>query len=138
MLHEAEFLAAESQAANARAKLKAGIEASIDYFDGLPGEMADADRDAYVNTILSNFDAGVQADQVRIIQEQHFIDVFEKSPENWALWKRTKTPDLPVSQSAQLGTIIRRFPYPSTETSANPNTPNPMPTRDEPMWFENE
>lgn len=137
LLHEAEFLAAEGQTAEARTKLQAGIEASIDYFDGLPGEISDEDRDAFAAAILANFDAGTAEDQVRIIQEQHFIDVFEKSPENWTLWRRTKTPELAVPLSAQLGTIIRRLPYPSSEASSNPNTPDPTPTRDEPMWFEN-
>lgn len=137
LLHEAEFLAAEGPEAAASAKLQAGIEASIDYFDGLPGAISDAERDAYVTAILTNYDAGSAEDKLRIIQEEHFIDVFEKSPENWTLWRRTKTPELALPQSANLGTIIRRMPYPSTEASSNPNTPSPVPTNDEPMWFEN-
>lgn len=136
LLHEAEFLVINGDPGGARIKLHEGIEASIDYFDGLPGAISNTDRDAYVNAILADYDVGSMKDKLRIILEQHFIDVFEKSPENWTLWRRTKTPDLQLPQSAQLGTLIRRLPYPSTEASSNPNIPDPMPTRDEPMWFE--
>lgn len=137
LLHEAEFLANEGQTAVARDKLQTGIEASINYFDGLPGAISGADRNAYVASILADFDNGSVADQVRIIREQHFIDVFEKTPENWTFWRRTKTPELTVPVNAQLGSIIRRLPYPSTEVSSNPNIPDPAPARGEPMWFEN-
>ncbi|NBC04967.1 MAG: SusD/RagB family nutrient-binding outer membrane lipoprotein [Bacteroidetes bacterium] len=136
LLHEAEFLAQNGDTGAARDKLQAGLEASIDYFDGLPGAISDADRDAFVTAVLAEFNAGSTGDKVRILQEQHFIDVFEKCPENWTLWRRTKTPELQLPQNAQLGALIRRLPYPSTEASSNPNIPDPMPTRDEPMWFE--
>jgi hypothetical protein len=34
-----------------------------------------------------------------------------------------------------LGDIIRRYPMPTAERSANPNIPDPVPL-DRPMWFE--
>lgn len=136
LFHEAEFLANNGDPGGARLKLQEGIEASISYFNGLPGAVSEMEKNMYVNAILADFDAASSEDKIRIITEQHFIDVFEKTPENWTLWRRTKTPELQLPQSAQLGTLIRRLPYPSTEASSNPNTPDPMPTRDEPMWFE--
>ncbi|MCW9705946.1 SusD/RagB family nutrient-binding outer membrane lipoprotein [Fodinibius salsisoli] len=136
LLHEAEFLAKEGQVIEARSKLEAGIRASISYFDGLEGEIAQEDEDNFVSSILSDYDLGNQSEKVTIIQEQHWVDVFEKVPENWTLWRRTKVPELEVPVQAQLGTIIRRLPLSSEEIASNPNVPDPLPTRDQPMSFE--
>jgi len=135
LFHEAEFEMIEGNAGAARSKLADAIRASIDFFDEKPGAIEDVDRDAFVDVILTNFDAADAAGKLEIIREQHFVDVFEKTPENWALWKRTKVPALQTPEQANLSAPIRRFDYPQSERSANPNTPNTQPLIT-PLWFE--
>jgi len=137
LLHEAEFLAKEGSFVQARSKLDAGIRASINDIDAITnGSISQSATDTYVNDILSDYDAASNADKVVEIQIQLYIDSFEKVPENWTNWRRTKEPSLNVPIGAALGTIIRRLPYSAEEIAANPNAPDePLPL-DTPMSFE--
>jgi len=136
LFHEAEFLARQGSMNEARIKFEEALFASLSFFDGLPGAIEGDDKLSFINGIIGDFDAASDAEKVRLIQEQHFIDVFEKTPENWALWKRTKVPELITPVQPNLSDVIRRFDYPSAERSANPNTPTTVPLIT-PMWFEN-
>jgi hypothetical protein len=132
-LYEAEFLARTGNLGGAHAAYVAGVQASMDYFDGKPGAISSADKAAYVAGLPQQF--GDQQQALQAIHTQQFIDVFERAPENWTHWKRTHFPALPLPEQAVLGDIIRRYPYPPAELSANPNAPSQIPL-DTPMWFE--
>jgi hypothetical protein len=125
--YEAEFLASSSGPAAAQAAYQTGVQRALDYFDGKPGAISAAAKAAYV--------ASLPPATVTAIHDQQYIEVLDRSPENWVHWKRTHHPDLPLPQQAVLGDIIRRYPMPTAERSANPNIPDPVPL-DRPMWFE--
>ncbi|MFH5883707.1 SusD/RagB family nutrient-binding outer membrane lipoprotein [Halalkalibaculum sp. DA3122] len=135
LFYEAEYYANQGDLDAAEDSYEAGIRASMDYFDDKPGSIPDSERDDYINA-LDDLSTLGQTQALEDIHEQQYIDVFEKAPENWTQWRRVKVPDLPVPQNALLGNIIRRFPYPPDELSANPNAPS-RPSNDTPMWFEN-
>lgn len=132
-LYEAEFLASTGALGGAQTAFERGIELSMDWFDGKPGEIDEADESAYIAS-LPALDATNAMD---LIHQQQYIEVFERSPENWVHIKRTHYPRLPVPVEAAVGTIIRRYPYPPDEVSSNPNVP-PMGVGyvGETMWFE--
>lgn len=130
-LYEAEFLAA-TDLGGAQAAYEAGVRAGLDYFDGKPGEITEAEKDAY----MASLPALTAANAMDAIHAQQYIEVFDRAPENWVHWKRTHYPALPVPNEAVLGDIIRRYGYPPEEISANPNAPEtPIPLTT-PMWFE--
>ncbi len=136
LLFESEFLATQHNYSEARDKLEDGIRASINDFDGLPaGPISQTEEDAYVTRILNKYDAASNAGKLKIIQLQHYIDSFEKVPENWANWRRTKVPDLSVPYQAVFSSIIRRFPYSQDEISSNANAPA-QPKLTKPMSYE--
>ncbi|MHB1168354.1 MAG: SusD/RagB family nutrient-binding outer membrane lipoprotein [Longimicrobiales bacterium] len=126
-LHEAEFLATTTGPAAAEESFNAGVRAGLDYFDGHPGAISEAEKDAYI--------ASLPAATQTAIWAQQYIEVFDRAPENWTQWRRTHYPDLSVPEQAALGDIIRRYPLPPDELSANPNAPSQIPL-DQPMWFE--
>jgi len=137
LLLEAEYYATKGDMNTAQSKFEAGVQAGLDYFDNKPGAISQADKQQYVNNLpqLGNMS---QSDAVKTVQEHEYIEIFDRAPENWANWKRTHVPSLPLPQEAVLGNIIRRYPYPPDEESANPNTPSrDSYTLDQPMWFEN-
>jgi hypothetical protein len=132
-LFEAEFLATQGDLAGAHTSYVNGVQAGLDYFDGKSGDISAADKAAYVSS-LPSFSSQAQA--LDAIHAQQYVEVLDRAPENWTQWRRTHYPDLPLPVNAQLGDIIRRFPYPNDEQSANPNAPS-SPPLDQPMWFEN-
>lgn len=112
-----------------------GLEASLDSYDGQPGEIAQADKDAYLasrGTLV-----GLSDDEaITQINEEQYVALFTRGLEALTHWKRTKTPEFMLPENAALTDIIRRYPYPNSEVSSNPNTPS-IPALDMPMWFEN-
>jgi len=133
--YEAEFLASTGDLPGAFASYQAGIQRALDYFDGKPGAIAAADKQAYLNNLPQSF--GGQQQALDAIHAQEYFEVFDRAPENWVYWRRTHYPALPLPEQAVLGNIIRRFPYPPDEVSANPgNVPTGI-ALDVPMWFEN-
>jgi hypothetical protein len=132
-LFEAEFRALQGNLAASHTAYIAGVQRALNWFDGKPGAITAAAKTAYINSLPQSFTSQTQA--LQAIWAQQYIEVFDRSPDNWTQWRRTKYPTLSLPSQAQLGDIIRRFPYPSDEKAANPNTPVDPPL-DRPMWFE--
>ncbi len=143
--YEAEFLASRANPDFAAAHVSyiEGVRRSLEFLDpyteldpregtldGIPA----ADQDAYINNLPAAFTSEQQA--LEAIWAQSYIEIWDRSPEGWSEWKRTKYPELELPEQAQLGDIIRRYSYPPSEISSNPNTPQDPPL-DTPMWFEN-
>lgn len=133
-LYEAEFLASTGDLPGADAAYQQGVQVGLDFFDGKAGEIAGADKTAYLGALpdLTTLSA---PDAIDAINAQQYIEVFDRAPENWVHWKRTHYPALPLPNEAVLGDIIRRYPYPPDELSANPNAPSQVQLAT-PMWFE--
>lgn len=143
LFYEAEYLATSGDLAGAHEAYVAGVRSSLDFLapytvlssgNGDSDGISTADKDAYIANLPASFSSEAQA--LEAIYTQQYIEVLDRAPENWSQWRRTKFPDLDVAENANLGNIIRRFPYPPSEISSNPNTPQD-PILDTPMWFEN-
>jgi hypothetical protein len=132
-LYEAEFRALRSDLAGAYTSYRTGVLRALDYFDGKPGAISAARKTAYLAVLPQSFSN--QASALEAIHAQQYIEVLDRSPENWTHWRRTKYPQLPLPEQAALGSIVRRYAIPNSELSANPNSPGPVPL-DRPMWFE--
>ena len=139
VLMEAEAIAsgyAPGGMAEADAKYREGIMLSMNYFDGKPGAIAEADKMDYIAS-LPDLSSLSTEDAIKAIQIQIYIECFFRMPEGWNVWRRTGQPETVVTPSgSQLTNVIRRFFYPPDEAGANPNTPTD-PALDSPMWFEN-
>jgi hypothetical protein len=75
------------------------------------------------------------------LNRQQYVDLFMRPIEAWVQWRRSGTigneyPALTVPQGALVGGLVRRLLYRSEEIAANPNTPNPVPLQDVPLWFD--
>lgn len=135
LLLEAEFL--EKTGSSGRDKLEAGMRASMDFYDGKPGAIDPADKDAFVGRILDRYDDA--SNKVEVIQEQLYVALTGQNPEGWTNWRRTKVPSLELPQQATLNTIIRRYPLPDNERTSNAENAEPfIGLEDQPMWFEGE
>ncbi len=131
----AEFYAKNGDFELADDYFRAGVGASMAYFNGKPGAIPAADQAAYLASLpeLSSLSA---AGAVEVVQIQQYIDLNERGAEAWTNWRRTKVPALELPEQATLSSIIRRWPYPPSEVNTNPKTPTSKPL-DTPMWFEN-
>lgn len=134
LLLEAEWEAKKGNLGTADGLYRDGIAASIDWFDEKPGAIEDSLKNAYIAS-LPDLTTLSQADAVEAVQLQQWINFFERRPEPWTHWRRTKVPELTAPSNAQLGDIIRRYAYPPDPVARNPNTPQSLPG-DTPMWFE--
>lgn len=132
--YEAEYRASTGDLSGAYSSYTAGIQRALDYFDGKPGAIGASDKQAYLAGLPQSFSSAQAA--LDAIHTQEYIEVFDRSPENWVYWRRTHYPPLPIPEQAVLGNIIRRYPMPPNEVSANPNAPSGI-ALDLPMWFEN-
>ncbi len=127
-LLKAEAVARGFASGDANALYRQGISLAMDSYDGTPGEIADAARDAYI--------AGLPNPTVEDIQMQGYLALFMRGVETWEHVRRTgMVDDFPVPLGAQLSDIIRRLPYAPDARTSNPNTP-PDPILSTPMWFE--
>ena len=146
--YEAEFKAKTGDLPGAHAAFIQGTRLSLEFLDPytirnprglnagdnpLSGISA-ADIQTYIDGLPAAFTSESQA--LEHIWTQSYIEIWDRAPENWSEWKRTKFPSLTLPEQAQLGDIIRRYSYPPSEIASNPNTPSD-PTLDTPMWFEN-
>lgn len=113
-----------------------GLQASLDSYDGQPGEISQADKDAYLASSRGSLDGLSDDEAIRQINEEQYVSLFTQGLEALTHWKRTKTPEFMLPENAALTDIIRRYPYPNSEISSNPNAPS-VPALDMPMWFEN-
>ena len=135
MLLKAEAIVRGLADGDAQEAFEAGIRSSIDEYDGTNREVAAEDVTAYIET-LPNVNDSDDDDALLAIRQQHYIANFQRLPEGWAEWRRTKVPTLEVPSGSLVGDIVRRFFYPPDEVGANPNAPAPEPLA-EPMWYEN-
>lgn len=122
-------------AAAADTYFKAGVQASLDFYDGKPGAIDAADKTAYMGT-LPDLTGLSEAEAYDAINDQHYISLFSRGLEAWTQWRRTKSVDLQQPVEAVISGLIRRYSYPPDELGSNPNTPSQKPL-DAPMWFEN-
>ena len=130
---EAEFRAQRGELAAAYTSYRAGVQRALDYFDGKPGAISAARKTAYLAALPQSF--ANQATALQAIHAQEYIEVLDRSPENWTHWRRTKYPNFVLPEQAALGAVIRRYSIPNDELSSNPNAPAGVPL-DRPMWFE--
>lgn len=121
---------------DADALYRQGISASIDFFDGTAAEISEDDEEAFLATLP---DLGTLSEQEALdaIALQLYFANFERMPDGWEQWRRTKIPALDAPSNSQVTGVTRRFFYPPDEVGANPNAPDSQPL-DNPMWYENE
>lgn len=107
--------------------LELGIRRSMDkvrdFADGLDsGEfaMTNADIDAYVSRVLSEYNSANNAGKLEIIAREHFIAAWGNGTEPYNLYRRTAGPDL-QAPIIPAGPFPRSYRYPSTEIDGNPN-----------------
>lgn len=132
-LKEAEWEYRQGNPSEAQDALEQGVEASMDFFNEKPGAISDSDKQDYIDS-LPDLQSMSDSDAIEFIQTQQWLDLFERHPENWTHWRRTKTPDLQVPAQAAIGKIIRRYQYPPDPLAANPNIEQQQLGED--MWFE--
>jgi hypothetical protein len=131
--YEAEFRASTNDLPRAYTAYRTGVQRALDYFDGKPGAISSAAKTAYLGQLPQSFTS--QQAALDAIRGQEYIEVLDRSPENWVHWRRTKYPAFIRPEQATLGSVIRRYPISSEEIAANPNAPSGIPL-DRPMWFE--
>ena len=120
---------------DAQEAFEAGIRAAINEYDGTDAEVADGDVDDYIES-LGDINDMDDNGALLAIRRQLYLANFERLPDGWSEWRRTKVPDLLPVAGSQVSGIVRRFFYPPDEVGANPNAPSPKPL-DAPMWYEN-
>jgi hypothetical protein len=113
---------------NAREQLESGMTASIAKVQGILGateftqEPDAAAVTAYINTILSNYDAADNNGKLDIIITQAYIASFGNGVEPYNGYRRTGMPlNLQPALTNNPGAFIRSFKYPSLSINNNPN-----------------
>ncbi len=114
---------------------KKGLEASMDSYDGQPGEIPAADKQGYI-AARGDISGLADAEALNQLYTEQYVALFSRGLEAWTHWRRTKTPDFILPVDAVVGDIIRRIQYPLSELSSNPNAPDVVPLTT-PMYFEN-
>lgn len=132
-LYIAEAIIRGFASGDAQAAFEAGIRASMAEYDGIDGAISEDDKDAY---IASLGDIGSGDDALLAIHQQLYLANFQRLPDAWAEWRRTKVPALETPAGSSVDGVVRRFFYPPDEVGANPNAPDTQPV-DTPMWYEN-
>lgn len=115
--------------ADADAKLRAGVAASMAYY-GVDADEAEDFVDA-----LPDLTGLTQNEAIKVIAEQQWLDLFNRSLEAWNQWRRTEIPALTPAPGTLVPGMIRRWPYPPLEVASNPLTPAQKPL-DNKMWFD--
>lgn len=115
---------------------RAGIIASLDYYDGQPGEIAQADKDTFLASSRATLVGDSDADALQKVYEEIYVANITRGIETWTNWRKNKVPALELPTGAVLTTIIRRYGIPLSEVTSNPNAPA-VEALDTPMWFEN-
>jgi hypothetical protein len=133
---EAEFRARQGNLGAAHTAYVAGVQRGLAFFNGKPGAIPAAQQAAYIASLPQSFTSQTQA--LEAIWAQQYIEVFDRAPENWVQWRRTKYPNLePPNAALFTDGVIRRWGIPGDEISANPNAPaNRAEENAVPMWFE--
>lgn len=111
-----------------------GVEASMTFYEADP-----SDTQVYLNTQLTNIVTSI--DPAKEIHIQQWVDLMDRPLESFVQWRRSgptgsEVPALTLPPGAPAGPLIRRFPLPNSEITANPNIPNPQPVYSDKMWFD--
>lgn len=114
---------------------RSGLEASLDSYDGQPGEIAEEDKQAYLDA-RGDISSLSEDEALEQLYTEQYVALFSRGLEAWTSWRRNKTPDLMLPEGAVVGDIIRRIQIPLSEITSNPNAPDVVPITT-PMWFEN-
>lgn len=133
-LMEAEWHLRNGQRGAAYSKFTRGIETSIaevNTYPNKPAAISSSEIQNYINSLPNQSNLTLED-----IQLQQWIDYFERAPEVWTHWRRTKVPDLDAPSTATTSgrKIIRRINLPTAELSSNGNVSSRQKETD--MWFE--
>lgn len=121
---------------DANAFYRAGITASLDSYDGTPGAISQADKDAYLASPRASIsDDSEAADALLKIHEEAYVADFTRAIESWTDWRRNKVPTITLPTGAVLTDFIRRYQIPLSEVTSNVNAPE-VEDLTTPMWFE--
>ena len=116
-----------------------GITNSLEFWGkNIPGgitKLTDVEISDFVAT-LPDLNALSNADALKEVYENQYIDGFMRPIVAWNHVRRTNVPSLSAPPAATISTILKRFDYPPNEIGSNPNTPA-NPATDTKMWFEN-
>jgi hypothetical protein len=133
-LRIAEWEVKEGNLADAQTALETGVQQSMDFFDGKPGDIPESDEATFIGNLpdLDNL-----SDPVEYIQRHQWVDYFERRPQVWTNWRRTKVPDIDPPARARYDVVIRRYRRPPEVLTNNSNINNQT-QGSQPMWFEGE
>ncbi|MDY8133985.1 SusD/RagB family nutrient-binding outer membrane lipoprotein [Aquimarina sp. 2201CG5-10] len=115
---------------------RAGISASLDYYDGQPGAISQAAKNAYLASPRATITGDSQAVALTKIHEEQYVADFTRSLETWTDIRRNKVPAYQPIIGTVLTDNIRRYQIPLSEITSNPNAPDVVPLIT-PMYFEN-
>jgi len=121
---------------NANTFYQAGIESSLDFYDGTEGEILSIDKIIFMNSPRATIAGDDLETAIREVQEELYVSNFSRGLAAWTNWRRNKVPDFELPVGAVLNSIIRRYQVPLTELTTNPNAPTNLPPLDQHMWFE--
>lgn len=120
---------------DANAYYRAGIQASLDFYDGKPGAISSSDKSTFMSSSRATITGLAKDAALKMIHEEIYIGNFTRPIESWTNWRRNKVPALQTPVGAELSTTIRRYTVPLSEGSSNPNAVINSNLAD-PMWFE--
>jgi hypothetical protein len=119
-------------------------KAQVLYNQGLQAAMTFYAADAtatstYISTQVPNL--ATIADPVNEIHLQQWIDLMDRPIEAFTQWRRSgpdgsEVPVLTLPPGASSGPLFRRYEYPTSERTSNPNIPNPAPAYNVKTWFD--
>lgn len=118
----------------AQALYNQGLQAAMLFY----GSSASA-TSTYISTQVP--DLTTNADPVKEIHLQQWVDLMDRPIEAFTQWRRSGTdgnevPQLALPVGATAGPLIRRYVYSVDESNANPNLPKPTPVYSDKQWFD--
>ncbi|WP_159447285.1 SusD/RagB family nutrient-binding outer membrane lipoprotein [Cellulophaga tyrosinoxydans] len=120
---------------DANAFYRAGISASLNSYDGAPGQISQADKDAFLASSRGSITSDTEAVALRKIHEETYVANFTRAIESWTDQRRNNVPTIVLPTGAVLTDFIRRYQIPLSEVTSNPNAPEIVPLTT-PMWFQ--
>lgn len=102
--------------------LEEGIRKSfqkVESFSGIP--MSQANKDAYVNEVLTNYRGASQQGKLEVIMTEFYIALFGNGVEAYNTYRRTGYPNFPPGVVLPNEAFPRSYLYPSNEINNNPN-----------------
>ena len=115
--------------ADADTKLRAAITANMQFM-----KVSASDIAGYLSGV-PDLESVTATEAKTIIAQQQWVDLFNRPLEAWTQWRRTEIPAMTLPPGALAGGLIRRWPYPPREVSANSKTPEQQ-SLDVKMWFD--